>query len=92
MIVLGPLDEQSRYLSDWDYVLLRRTLDELLSTERVKKRDVFKPLHPGTAEEWFEDAETGEIYCLVPLDERITPSWEKVDAFKLFGDVSSLQQ
>ena len=83
MIVLGPLDEQSLYLSEWDYVLLRRKLDELLSAGRVKKRKVFKPLHAGTAEEWFEDVETGEIYCLVPPDDRITPSWEKVDTFKL---------
>jgi len=92
MIVLGPLDEQDRYLSEWDYVLLRRRLDDLLSSGRIKKRQVLKQLHPGTSEEWFEDVETGEIYCLVPPAERITPSWEKVDPFRLFGNVSSLQQ
>lgn len=91
MIVLGPLHGQSRYLSEWDYVLLRRKLDELLSAGRIKKRQVLKPLHAGW-EEWFEDVETGEIYCLVPPAERVTPTWEKVDPFGLFGDVSSLKQ
>lgn len=92
MIVLGPIGDEGRYLSEWDYILLRRKLDELLSVGRIKKRQVLKPLHAGLSEEWFEDVETGEIYCLVPPAERILPSWEKVDPFKLFDDVSSLQQ
>jgi hypothetical protein len=92
MIVLGPIDEQGPYLTEWDYVLLRRKLDQLLSARRIRKRQVLKPLHAGTSEEWFEDVETGEIYCLVPPAERITPRWEKVDPFSLFGDVSSIEQ
>ena len=27
------------------------------------------------------DIETGEIYCLLPLAERVEPAWEKVDVF-----------
>ena len=74
-IVLGQLSDQSRYLSEWDYILLTRKLNDLLSKGRVKRVQVFKPLHPGLPkdEEWFQNCETREIYCLVHPEEKLRP-------------------
>jgi len=38
-----------------------------------------------------QDCETGEIYCLVHPEERVSPSWEKVDVFGMADRPSQLQ-
>ncbi|MGC2197178.1 MAG: hypothetical protein WA628_21050 [Terriglobales bacterium] len=74
-------DDRPNNLNEWDYVQLRRLLDQFVADGRVRKVPAFNPLYPGLDEEWFLDVETGDIYCLLVEDEKVSPVWEKVDVF-----------
>ena len=79
-VLLDGHDDRPNNLSEWEYVQLRRVLDQLVEDGRVRKVQPFNPVHSGF-QEWFLDVETGDIFSLTPPAERVSPVWEKVDAF-----------
>ena len=66
------------------YLGVKRRLEEAMSRDWVEQVPVMKPNRFSPGEEWFRDKETGEIYRLVPPDER-GGWWDKVDASELIG-------
>ena len=60
------------------YFGMKQRLQEAISRGWIEQIPAMKPdpLHPD--EEWYRDKETGEIYRLVPPDERIG-WWDRVD-------------
>ena len=66
------------------YLGMKRRLQEAISRGWIEQVTVTKPnqFHPD--EEWYRDKETGEIFRLVPPDER-GGWWDKVDTSDLIG-------
>ena len=66
------------------YLSVKQRVEEAISRGWVERVPVMKPSRFSPDQEWFRDKETGEIYRLVPLDER-GGWWDKVDASDLIG-------
>jgi plasmid stabilization system protein ParE len=61
--------EQRVFPSDWEYKELRRKLSEAISRGYVEQVPVIKkPTRFSLNREWYQDKETGEIYCYVAGD------------------------
>jgi len=63
---------------------MKRKLAEAISRGWVEQIAVMKPHRFSPNEEWYRDTETGEIYRLLPPDER-GGWWERVDPEDLIG-------
>lgn len=63
-----------------DWLTFVERLEELVERGRARR---IPPLRRAfvEGEEWYLDAESGEIYVYVSPDAPILPIWEKVDAF-----------
>jgi hypothetical protein len=69
--------------SDWEYRELRRMLYEAISHGYVEQIPVMKPHRYLPREEWYRDKQTGEIYSLVPPEEKSRGQWITVDPREL---------
>lgn len=79
MAIFKEMYEMRLFNSDWEYRELRRMLSEAISRGYVEQIPVMKP-HPWVPdEEWYRDKETGEIYSLVPPEEKNRGRWREVD-------------
>ena len=66
-------------------------LAEAMNGGYVEKIAVMKP-HPFVStEEWYRDKETGEIYSLVPPEDKMRGHWEKVNLESLIEPNEKLQ-
>jgi hypothetical protein len=81
LVLADGRDDRPNYLSERDYAQLRMSLDRLLAEGKIRQVPVFNPQSSGSDEEWFLDVESGEIYSLLPMSERVDPIWERVDVF-----------
>ena len=66
------------------YLGMKQKLQEAISRGWVEQVPVMNPSRFSPDEEWFRDKETGEIYRLVPPDER-GGWWDRVDPSDLIG-------
>ena len=78
MAILKDIHEWREIASKSDFFYVKRKLAEATSRGWVEQIAVMKPNKFSPDEEWFRDIETGEIYRLVPPDER-GGWWDKVD-------------
>lgn len=79
MAIFKEMYEMRLFNSDWEYRELRRMLSEAISRGYVEQVPVMKP-HPFVPrEEWYREKETGEIYSLVPPEEKSRGQWLQVD-------------
>ena len=83
--------ELRRFNSDWEYSELRRMLAEAIERGYVAKIPVMKPHRWVPDEEWYCDKETGEIYLLVPPEDKNRGHWIKVDPEDLMKPSETVQ-
>jgi hypothetical protein len=79
MGIFNEMYEMRLFNSDWEYRELKRMLSEAMSRGHVEQVPVMKPHRFLPDEEWYRDKETGEIYSLVPPEEKIRGHWLKID-------------
>jgi hypothetical protein len=79
MGIFNEMYEMRLFNSDWEYRELRRMLGEAVLRGHVERIAVMKPHRWVPNEEWYRDKETGEIYSLVPAEEKNRGRWIKVD-------------
>ena len=79
MGIFKEMYEMRLFNSDWEYRELRRMLNEAVLRGHVERIAVMKPHRLVPNEEWYRDKETGEIYSLVPPQEKNRGRWIKVD-------------
>jgi hypothetical protein len=85
MGILKEMHELRLFNSDWEFRELRRMLSESVSRGSVEQIPVMKP-HPWVPrEEWYRDKGTGEVYSLVPPEEKDRGQWRRVDPEDLIG-------
>jgi hypothetical protein len=66
--------------SDW--VIFVERLKDAVQSGRVRKIPALKRVW-SRSEEWFLDAETGEVYVYLPPNPPTLPRWKKVDVLQL---------
>lgn len=79
MGIFKDMYEKRIFDTEWEYRELRRMLSESISRGYVERIPVMKPHRWVPDEEWYRDKETGEIYSLVPPEEKNRGQWIKVD-------------
>ena len=91
MGIFKDMYELRLFDSDWQYRELRRMLAEAIERGYVEKIPVMKPQRWVSDEEWYRDKETGEIYSLVPPEEKNRGQWIRVDPGDLMEPGETLQ-
>jgi len=91
MGIFKEMYEMRLFNSDWEYRELRRMLTEAMSRGYVERIPVMKPHRWVPDEEWYRDKETGEIYSLVPPEEKNRGHWINVDPEALVEPRETLQ-
>jgi len=91
MGIFKEMFEMRRFNSDWEYRELRRMLLEAISRGFVERMPVMKPHRFLRNEEWYREKETGEIYSLVPPEEKSRGQWIRVDPEDLVEPGETLQ-
>ena len=78
MSIFKEMHEQRIFNTPREYQELRRMLSEAIERGCVEQIPVMKPSRFSPTKEWYRDKETGEIYELIPPDER-AGWWTKID-------------
>jgi hypothetical protein len=91
MGIFQEMHELRLFNSDWEYRELKRMLSESISRGYVEQIPVMKPQRWVPNEEWYRDKETGEIYSLVPPEEKDRGQWIKIDAEDLIEPDEKIQ-
>ena len=79
MGIFKEMFERRNFAADWEYRDLRRMLSEAISRGFVEQVPVTRPSRFLPNQQWYRDKETGEIYRLVPPEEKNRGSWHQVD-------------
>ncbi|HET9695299.1 MAG TPA: hypothetical protein VFP40_00450, partial [Terriglobales bacterium] len=78
MSIFREMHEKRVVDSQREYLELRRMLEEAIDRGYVERVPVVNPSRFVPIQEWFRELETGQIYRLVPPDER-GGWWAEVD-------------
>jgi hypothetical protein len=91
MGVFREMHEGRHFDSLQEYTELRRMLSEAISKGNVEQIPVIKPILSSRCEEWYRDAETGEMYCLVAPGEQSWGWWTRIDSEDLVRPDETVQ-
>ena len=83
MTIFREIQEWREVGSKAAFLGLKHRLSEAIARGWVEQIALMRPSKFSRNEEWYRDTETGEIYHLVPPDER--GWWERVDPEELMG-------
>jgi hypothetical protein len=83
MGIFSDMYQMRCFNSDWEYRELKRMLSEAISRGYVEPIPVMDPHPYCRTEEWYREKETGEIYSLVPPEEKSRGRWTKVEREEL---------
>ena len=78
MGIFKEMHEAREIGSKWEFKQLLRMLSEAISRGHVEQVPVMKPSEFLPKQTWYRDKETGQIYSLVPPDDR-GGWWAEVD-------------
>jgi hypothetical protein len=84
MAIFSEMHETREIGSRRDFEDLKRMLTEAISRGYVEQIPVMKPDRFIRRQTWYRDKETGQIYRLVPPDDR-SGWWAEVDSEDLRG-------
>lgn len=90
MTIFKEMHETREVGSQQDYEELKRTLLDAISRGYVEQIPVMKPNRFLPRQTWYRDRETGQIYSLVPPDDR-GGWWAEVNPEDLYGSGEKVQ-